>query len=200
VEPRIRSVIFDPAKQDWQAFIGYSGNPADWNGVARRVRRVDAVYSTTYSSESLRLSEAGALEATDHVPDPDSVRATFGDQILLLGHRVEDSGHEVVLDLWWYSQQIPQNDITVFLHVYDAGGQLVAQADGYPLLGLYPPTSWQLGDLVHDIRYLSLPDGSRLEGHRIVIGWYDKATADRLPAIDQAGLPAPDNAIQLFPR
>jgi hypothetical protein len=160
---------------------------------------VDAVYSTTYSSESLRLSKAGALEATDHVPDPDSVQATFGGQILLLGHQVEGSGNEVVLNLWWYSHQVPQDDITIFLHVYDAGGQLVAQADGYPLLGLYPPTTWQPGDMVRDIRYLSLPEGSSLEGHRIVVGWYDKATVDRLPTVDQADLPAPNNAIQLFP-
>ncbi len=200
VEPRIRSVIFDPAKQDWQAFIGYGGNPVDWNGVAKRIRRVDAVYSTTYSSEGLRLSRAGALEATDHVPDPDSVLAAFGDQIQLLESQVEDLGNKVVLDLWWYSHQVPQDDLTVFLHLYDAAGNLVAQADGYPLLGLYPPTSWQPGDLVHDIRYLSLPDGATLEGHRILVGWYDKATADRQPAVDRDGLPAPDNAIQIYPR
>jgi hypothetical protein len=199
VEPRIRSVIFDPVKQDWQAFIGYSGNPVDWNGLARRIRRVDAVYSTTYSSDSLQLSRAGALEATDQVPEPGSVQATFGDQILLLDYDVKNSGSEVVVDLWWYNHRPPQDDVTVFLHVYDAAGQLVAQADGYPLLGLSPPTSWQYGDLLHDIRYLSLPDGATLEGYRVVVGWYNKATADRLLAVDPAGQPASENGIQLFP-
>jgi hypothetical protein len=199
VEPKIRSVIFDPAKQDWRAFIGYSGNSADWNGVARRVRRVDSVYSTTYSPDSLRLSQAGALEAAGHVPAQGSVQAAFGDQFLLLGHRVEEARGEAVVDLWWYGHQVPQEDLTVFLHVYDAAGQLVTQADGYPLLGLYPPTSWHPGDLVRDRRYLSLPEGATLDGHRIVVGWYDKATADRLPAVDPAGLPVLDNAIQLFP-
>jgi hypothetical protein len=152
VEPKIRSVTFDPAKQDWDAHIGYAGNGVDWEGLTKRIRRVDGVYVTTYAPDGLRFLQAGGLEATDTPPDADAAVARFGNQILLLDYQIESSGGELVLDLWWYGKEVPANDVTVFVHVVDQAGQLVAQGDGYPLLGLFPPLRWQPGDLVHDVR------------------------------------------------
>ena len=105
----------------------------------------------------------------------------------------------MILHLWWYIQQLPEPDITVFVHLYDETGQLVTQADGYPLLGLFPPSEWQTRDIVHDLRYLALPASLADGRYSIVVGWYSPTTGDRLPALDRQGQLAPDGAIQVFP-
>jgi hypothetical protein len=203
VEPRIRSVVFDPAKQDWKAYIGYAGSAVDWNGLAKRIRRVEAVYVTTYPSEGLRFSKAGDLEESVERPDTSTAPVRFGDaaptEILLLDAQSEPSNEQLVLHLWWYCQAAPGQDITVLVHVYDEQGQLVAQGDGYPLLGLFPPVYWQPGDLVHDIRYIPLPVGIAGRSFTTVAGWYDTATGERLPSFDDWGQPLPQDTMQVFP-
>jgi hypothetical protein len=197
-EPKIRSFMFDPAKQDWPAYIGYAGTALDWPNLARQIRRADGVYRTTYSSTGLSFLEAGTLQA-GATTDQAAALAWFGDQIRLQDCQTESSGRQIVLHLWWYSLQVPDHDVTVFLHVYDTTGQLITQADGYPLLGLSPPQSWQPGDLVHDIRYITLPPGVTQDGYSIVVGWYDPGTGQRLPALDRQAQPAANDAIQVFP-
>jgi hypothetical protein len=198
VEPKIRSFMFDPAKQDWSAYIGYAGTALDWPDLAKQIRRVDAVYRTAYSSTGLSFLEAGAIQARA-TPEQTAALARFGNQILLQDCQAQVAGSQITLHLWWYSLQVPDHDVTVFVHVYDSAGQLITQVDGYPLLGLSPPQSWQQGDLVHDIRYITLPPGAAQGGYRIVAGWYDPATGERLPALDSQGQPVADNAIQVLP-
>jgi hypothetical protein len=103
------------------------------------------------------------------------------------------------VDLWWQGLQVPDKNITLFAHLIDANGQLIAQADGYPLLGLSPPVRWLPGDRVHDIRYFTLPDNVAREQVTLLVGWYDPNTGDRLNAFDQHGQPVPNNAVPLVP-
>jgi len=196
-EPKIRAFMFDPAKQDWKAYIGYSGTGLDWDGLANEIRHADGVYLTTYSPDELRFVKAGTLDHTDRLPDSHTALARFGDYFLLLDSQIESSDGELVLQFGWYCQQVPDEDLTVFVHVYEQSGQLVAQGDGYPLLGLFPPLGWQPGDLVRDIRYIALPDDVADERYMVAVGWYDTATGQRLAAFDRQGQPAAQDAIQV---
>jgi len=198
-DPRIRTRIFDPVKQDWEAYIGYAGNSLDWNGLEKEIRRGIGVYLTTYSEDGLGFVEAGALEQSGAELSSDGAFGRFGDQVVLLKHEVETTGNDLVVTLWWDAQQVSEEDTTVFLHVYDEAGQLVAQGDGYPLQGLFPAQRWQPGDVVRDVRYLTLPEGAEDQPYTIVVGWYNTATGQRLPAFDQQEQPATDDAIQLYP-
>ena len=197
VEPEIRSFMFDQVKKDQDAYIGYAGTELDWDGVAEEIRQVDGVYLTTYTPDGLRFAQAGALESGDAAPDLGTAEAQFEDQILLLDHKLLTSDNELVLHLWWYSLHAPDRDVTVFAHVYGKDGQLVAQADGYPLLGLFPPLQWRTGDLVHDIRNITLPPYLNDRGYTVAVGWYDTASGTRLPAFDQQGQPLAQDAVQL---
>jgi hypothetical protein len=199
VEPRIVDVTFDPAKREWAAYLGYMSEKVDWAGLAQEIRRADGVYLTTYSPDELRFVEAGALERTDALRNSDAVAARFGEQILLLDHEVETLSDELVLKLWWYCQQTSQEDMTVFAHVYDEAGQLIAQADGYPILGLFPARRWEVGDLVRDVRYITLPEDMAGTSYTVAVGWYHVGTGERLPAFDQRGEPVAREAIQVFP-
>jgi hypothetical protein len=199
VEPEIRSFMFDPAKQDWDQYIGYAGTELDWEGLAEEIRWADAVYLTSYSPASLSFVEAGALESSATPPDLEAAVARFHDQILLLDYQILPSNEELALHLWWYALEVPGGDVTVFAHVYDASGQLVTQADGYPLLGLLPTGLWQAGDLVHDIRYITLPDDLKDQDYTVAVGWYDTSSGARLPAFDAQGQPLMQDAQQLTP-
>jgi hypothetical protein len=197
VEPEIKTFMFDQVKKDQDAYIGYAGTELDWDSVAEAIRQADAVYLTTYTPDGLSFVQAGALETGDAAPDLGTAVARFEDQILLLDHKLLLSDNELVLHLWWYSLQSPDRDITVFAHVYGKDGQLVAQADGYPLLGLSPPLHWRPGDLVHDIRYITLPADVKDRGYTVAAGWYDTASGTRLPAFGQQGQPLAQDAVQL---
>jgi hypothetical protein len=198
-EPRIRAWTFDPAKQDWEAYIGYTGESLDWDGLEKEIRRGNDVYLTTYSQDGLGFVEAGALEQVGAELGNDGSFGRFDDQIVLLSHEVEVIGRDLLVTLWWYGQQTPGEDITVFLHVYDGAGQLLTQGDAYPLQGLFPAQRWQPGDIVRDVRYVTLPEGAEGQPYTVAVGWYNTATGQRLPAFDQHGQPAANDALQLYP-
>ncbi len=197
-EPEIQAAMFDPAKQDWPDYIGYAGEGLDWDVLADAIRWVDGVYLTTYAPGDLRFVAAGALEDTGSQEQGYTPLAHFDDKIWLSDVQTATAQDELVLTLWWYSPQTPTGDPTVFLHVYDGAGQLVAQGDGYPVAGLFPPRYWRPGDLIRDIRRVELPE-DLAPGHYVVVaGWYDPAGGQRLPAFDSQGQPLPNDAVQIY--
>jgi hypothetical protein len=198
-ESEIRAFMFDPVKQDWTDYIGYAGDSLEWDRLSEEIRRADTVYVTTYDSEQLDFLEAGSVASTRKMSNTDSALASFGKQILLLDYEVTRTDDRLAVELTWSSEQVPQQDITTFVHIYDEGGQLVSQSDGYPLLGLYPPSHWLPSDLVRDVRYLSPPKPIAEGQYRMAVGWYEPVTAQRLPAIDQDGQRLPQDALWLSP-
>jgi hypothetical protein len=201
VEPRILTANHEPTKKDWNAYIGYAHEGGDGTWLEKQIRRAHGIYLMAYPGEELRFVHAGSLkpggESPGTAPAPE---ARFGDEFLLLEHEVTDTDPNLTLDLWWACLQPPAEDTTVFVHVYDDGGQLIAQADGYPLQGLLPALQCQSGDVVHDIRYLTLPQNAANAPYRIVTGWYHSATGTRLPALDRDGQPVPNDAVELVSR
>jgi hypothetical protein len=198
-EVRISAWMFAPAKRDWPAYIGYAGDDLGWEGLADQIRRAGDVYLTTYATDGLHFVEAGALEPSHGPVAAGDSLARFGDQILLMNDQVEVSGAELTLKLWWYNLRIPEEDITVFAHVYDQAGNLLAQSDGYPLAGLFPAQQWHPDDLVRDIRHITLPDEVAGRPYTVAVGWYRTAGGQRLPAFDHKGSPAANDAIAIYP-
>lgn len=93
----------------------------------------------------------------------------LGDTFVLLGYTIRDSsgqplsrlspGLPVLLDLYWQAQIAPlyNEDLTVFVHVKDDAGSLVAQSDIQPYAGRYPTSVWSVGEIVHTSHYLEIP-------------------------------------------
>ncbi len=81
-----------------------------------------------------------------------------------------------------------ETDYTIFVHVHDSGGDLVAQHDGQPEGGQYPTSIWGVGEVVATAHPLSLPPD--VSGpYTIYAGLYTWPDLVRLPAT-QAGVPA----------
>jgi hypothetical protein len=86
--------------------------------------------------------------------------------------------HMVTLD--WYAGDTVPVDYTVFLHLRDESGNLVAQADGPPLDGWYPTSWWTAGEWISDTHTFALPVETPPGVYRLVAGLYDPATGARL--------------------
>jgi hypothetical protein len=66
-----------------------------------------------------------------------------------------DAG-SIILEVDWYAPVKPDRDLSVFVHLLDSNGRIIAQADqSAPVYGWRPLTSWEAGEVVHDV--YSLP-------------------------------------------
>lgn len=64
----------------------------------------------------------------------------------------------IILDVTWHSPDIPSEDLSVFVHVFDAAGNFIGQDDQFaPVYGLRPLTSWQPGEAVRDVYEVVVP-------------------------------------------
>lgn len=100
-------------------------------------------------------------------------------------------GATVAVPLRWLAVGAPTRDDTVFVHLLDGNGKLVAQADGPPLGGSYPTSAWGAGEVVADPRLLRLPASLPAGRYTVHVGWYLPATGARLVASP----PTPNDAV-----
>lgn len=105
----------------------------------------------------------------------------------LLAWRLERDGPQASLVLYWRARQPVTKDYTIFVHLLDGAGAIVAQADSPPVAGRYPTTAWQPGEVVQDVHLLPLSGGGEPPGMRIAVGLYDPSTLERLAAHKEEG-------------
>jgi hypothetical protein len=115
----------------------------------------------------------------------------FGEAVALDGIQLTRRGTEVHIILWWRSLAPVEGGPVVFTHLYGAGRELAATADGPPLGGGFPAGIWEPGDRVQDERVLAGLDDAA-PPLTIGVGWYDPVTGVRLPAEGPDGAPLPD--------
>jgi hypothetical protein len=127
-------------------------------------------------------------QATEQQPQS-ALQADFGDAISLEGYTLDAAG----VMLFWRALQPPAKDFNVFVHVLDASGTIIAQADGPPQL---PSSWWDANEQVIDLRALAALD----QAQSIEVGWYDLATQQRLPARKPDGTLWPNDAVVLWQR
>ncbi len=97
------------------------------------------------------------------------------------------------LTLWWEGGGTPA-DATLFVHLLDASGRQIDQADGPPLAGFWPLTAWVPGQPFVEFRRFGNVTTLPAEANRVRLGWYDPASGARLPAWKPDGSRWPDDA------
>ncbi|MCB0154084.1 MAG: hypothetical protein KDF65_04740, partial [Anaerolineae bacterium] len=140
---------------------------------------------TTFTAGSLWLLPATAAPVTGPA-------ARFGLAVTL--HQPSLAGDSLTL-VWQTEQPLPPN-LTLFIHLLDANGELLGQLDGPPYAGLYPLENWLPGQPITDQRPLPvLNEPGRLSA--VAIGVYDLDSGTRLPALDAQGQPLPNDSFIL---
>ncbi|MEM7033235.1 MAG: DUF2079 domain-containing protein [Chloroflexota bacterium] len=125
---------------------------------------------------------------TTHPPSPTfedlrPVRFSFEDQLHLIGLHVPasiQSNEPLSILLAWQTDQLLNTDYTIFVHLIDQDGTIVAQNDSQPFwITDQPMTHWQPGQMMLDRHMLQPPFAP---GHyQVRMGLYDWQSLDRLP-------------------
>lgn len=121
------------------------------------------------------------------MPQPQQqLQADFGGQMRLVGYDWSEEGQ---ITLYWQALTTMTVDYTTFVHVLDADGALLAQADSQPQSGAYPTSVWQVDEFVGDVKEIGWMEKRPL---RVVVGVYDLESGSRL------FLPDGTDAVTLF--
>jgi hypothetical protein len=143
-------------------------------------------------SLKLNESESAALDLTPiHVTAPERIFTApaiantasilFGDSIELNGYRIETTNNQLLITLLWHALATPTEDLSVFVHVEDANGRIVAQSDAIPANWSRPTPGWVAGEYILDPRTLAaLPTGE----YKVFVGLADRLTGTRLPTAE----------------
>ena len=141
-----------------------------------------------------RLKIGGAppgLTLVQATPDQ-PLDVSLGQVIALRGFDLSQQEQTLVLGLYWQSLAQTETDYTVFIHVLDARGEVIAQMDRPPLNGHYPTSLWDAGEIVLDEVAVPLPQALPANGYSVHVGLYNFADGTRLPVPGSA-----DNGIKL---
>lgn len=95
-------------------------------------------------------------------------------------------GDTFTLYLAWQGSHPTARPYTLFAHLLDPQGQLVAQADGWPAGGQWPPSCWPAGVTVTEARSFTLPATAPAGDYSLLLGWYDARDGQRLPLVEAA--------------
>ncbi|MGA9349049.1 MAG: hypothetical protein WBW48_09630 [Anaerolineae bacterium] len=114
------------------------------------------------------------------------VEVTFDRGLRLLGfdlpERIWHPGDVVPVTLYWQAATPTQSEAKVFLHLYDANGNLGPQSDGWAFHSTRPPYTWYPGEVVLDPRPLALPADLLPGRYSLEVGLYNPDGLVRLPA------------------
>jgi hypothetical protein len=110
-----------------------------------------------------------------------TVSARFENGIALIGARLSQlalrAGDPVCAELTWRAERTPANEYSVFVHLLDAAGNVVAQSDTTPGSGFAPTTTWPPSQPIIDRHGLILPPELAPGEYRLTAGLYDRAGA-----------------------
>ena len=154
----------------------------------QRLPIVDAAGQSVESPTIGRMKLASRVAPTATAPTPD--RRLFGQQIALLGYDVPATAapnHPLTITLYWQALATPARDYSVFIHLIDSDGKIVAQQDGPPAQGSYPTSLWSAPETIINSHELRLPDSLPPGDYRVRLGLYNPTDGIRVPVLDDTG-------------
>ena len=123
----------------------------------------------------------------------------FNQSAMLIGYEfptpLPHAGMLIPITLYWQTDQPTDNYGTVFLHLRDEAGAIVAQHDGQPVGGTYPTALWQVGTIIEDVHWLVANGENAGNPTHLAIGLYNPADFVRWDAQEASGTLLPDNQL-----
>lgn len=138
---------------------------------------------------NFRIAQArlAAPVRTGYLPE-NPMEANLDNEISLVGYGLAPHrpipGEPWKIILYWRSEGPLIRDYTVFIHLVDPLGNMVAQVDGPPVQGSYPTSFWAMGEQVRDVHYMDIPETLAPGEYRLRVGLYRLETDERLVLLD----------------
>jgi len=144
--------------------------------------------TTAAGRDALRLGMVEIQPRPGRFPNP--LEANFGNQVMLVGYtldrRVVRPAETIHLTLYWRALASLEVDYNVFAHVLGVENQVWANSDGWPGGGSAPTSQWVQGQIVEDVRDLTVGLTTPPGFYDIEVGIYVPGE-DRLPIMAEDG-------------
>ena len=139
---------------------------------------------------SLGLGEGSELK--NNAPPEYQSRAQQLDGLVALSgydldERYAQPGGIVPITLYWNAQNPLSLRYKVFVHVISPEGQLLTQADDFPVCGTFHANTWPVNQTVLDRHLLKIPADAPPGDYTLVVGMYEPELNLRLNYFDVAG-------------
>lgn len=105
---------------------------------------------------------------------PDASEGLFELAGLWLPAREASGGQCLEVGLAWRALASTDVSYRVYLHLLDAEGRLVAQDDGEPAAWSRPTTGWATGEVVSEMRRVTLPEDAEPGRYTLRVGLYEE--------------------------
>jgi hypothetical protein len=135
-----------------------------------------------------------AIEARPHDFQPPApqhpLNLTLQGGHRLLGYDLAaktEEGAPVNLILYWQPAGPTDIRYSVFVHLVNHDGDILAQDDREPADGAHPTTSWLAGETIADAHAFPFPATREKGPFGLEVGLYDPLTGQRLPFVDDEG-------------
>ena len=138
--------------------------------------------------DALRLATVEVQPQAGEWPNP--LHVNFDDQAALVGYtldrRVARPGETIRLTLYWRALAPMDGDYRIFAHVLGVENQVWANSDGQPAGGAAPTSQWQPGQVVEDVRELTVGLTTPPDFYDIEVGIVTPGEG-RLPVVAEDG-------------
>ena len=118
--------------------------------------------------------------------------AMFNREIELVGYKLQQETiapqKTLELTLYWHSVHEVAKDYTVFIHLADSKGLILAQEDSPPVRGKSPTSHWQPGQVVEDHHRILMPPNFPVGEYDLIVGLYNSNTNERLLVQSESNL------------
>jgi Gpi18-like mannosyltransferase len=106
-------------------------------------------------------------------------------------------GQTFSLTTVWRQDSRQAEDLTLFVHMLNEQGELVAQSDGPMRQGLYPTRIWHIGEVVIETRTMQVREDAPPGNYQLFAGFYRPDSLARVPAKSAGRLARSDQTFAL---
>lgn len=90
------------------------------------------------------------------------------------------AGDGVQITLYWTTDTDLRDNLSIFVHIINEAGEIVAQQDRIPAIGERPTTGWAPGETITDRYAIPVPGDLPAGSYQIRVGWYAPLDGSRV--------------------
>ena len=157
----------------------------------------DVVYEINPWGDAWITKPATILDGRWRARSPHAANVRWRDGLICLAYqKIDTAGDVIYVDFYWQREAPFPRGVSVFVHLLNDAGNIIAQGDGPMVGGHFPTPDWSPDEVVQD-RHLLVPleAADVSTGTHLRVGLYYPQTGERLSVFNEEGLPLGDHVL-----